>query len=79
MQDAVEGASQRLLEAVRSGNWERVPAEVDAYGAAVRADERKRAIDEALEALSSTFDRAGEDTSADALRDACLAAVDRLH
>jgi hypothetical protein len=80
MQDPVQGARQRLLDAVRSGNWERVPAEVDAYGAAVRSDERKRAIDQAVEALIAIFDQTRPSGAGDGeLRDRCLSAIDRLH
>jgi hypothetical protein len=80
MENNVQGARERLLEAVRSGNWERVPDEVDAYGAAVRADERKRAIDGAIEALRAVFDQStGSDAGSGDLRDRSVAAIDGLH
>lgn len=77
MPDGVEGARERLLEAVRSGDWARVPREADAYGAAVRADERRRVLDDVTQTLESVFD-ADPDGSGREWRDRCIAAVERL-
>jgi len=72
-----EAPRDRLLEAVRSGDWERVPREVDAYGAAVRADERRRALDDVGGALAELFESDGAGSGRE-WRDRCLAVVERL-
>lgn len=69
----VDGARARVLAAMREGKWDSVEAELTAYAAAVRAEERHRAIGEALDTLS---DCGGED-GIRPVRD-CLAAVERL-
>jgi len=77
MKNDLQAPRDRLLEAVRSGDWERVPREVTAYGAAVRADERQRALDDVVRALEELFesDRTG---SGREWRDRCLVAFERL-
>lgn len=69
----VEQARQRALEAMRSGKWDIVEAQLTAYAAAVRAEERHRAVGEALDALRDC----GGDEGATPVRD-CLAAIERL-
>lgn len=78
MNDGVQAARQRLLTVVRSGDWERVPAAADDYGAAVRADERQRALDDASDAVKRLFDSNAPDRSATQWRGECLAAIDAL-
>lgn len=78
MQDGVGAARERLLQTVRSGDWERVPNEADAYGAAVRADERRRVLDDVAEAITRLFEPDAESGSRQQWRDRCLAAVERL-
>ena len=73
MSFGVSDARRRVLEAMRTGKWDTVAAELTAYAAAVRAEERHRAIGEAIEALT---DCGGEDGAA-LVRD-CLDAVERL-
>jgi ABC-type phosphate/phosphonate transport system substrate-binding protein len=68
-----EGARARVIEAMRSGKWDTVEAQLTAYAAAVRAEERHRAIGEALEALKDC----GGDDGARPVRE-CMAAVERL-
>ena len=68
-----EGARARVIEAMRSGKWDIVDAQLTAYAAAVRAEERHRAIGEALEALTDC----GGDDGARLVRE-CLASVERL-
>jgi hypothetical protein len=75
----VQTARERLLQAVQSGDWERVPAEADAYAAAVRADERRRVVSEALDAVRAVFgDDPDPETAPAAWRDRCLTAVQGL-
>lgn len=75
----IQAARARLLEAVQSGNWERVPAEADAYAAAVRADERRRTVDEALDAIKAVFGTDGADQRPAAdWRSRSLAALERV-
>jgi hypothetical protein len=69
----VEGARARVLEAMRTGKWDIVEQQLTAYAAAVRAEERHRAIGEALEALKEC---GGDDGQAPVR--GCLAAVERL-
>jgi hypothetical protein len=69
----VDQARQRVMDAMRSGKWDVVETQLGAYAAAVRAEERHRAIGEALEALKDC----GGDEGARPVRD-CLAAVERL-
>ena len=69
----VDGARARVLEAVRTGKWEIVEQQLSAYAAAVRAEERHRAIGEALEALTDC----GGDDGERPVRE-CLAAIERL-
>ncbi len=73
MSFGVDGARQRVIEAMRSGKWDIVDAQLTAYAAAIRAEERHRAIGEALEALKDC----GGDDGERPVRD-CLAAVERL-
>jgi hypothetical protein len=69
----VGGARARVLAAMRTGKWDIVELELTAYAAAVRAEERHRAIGEALAALTDC----GGDDGDRPVRD-CLAAVERL-
>jgi hypothetical protein len=69
----VEQARQRVLSTMYAGNWEAVDAQLTAYGAAVRAEERARVVAEALAALR---DCAGDDSSKPVTD--CLGAVARL-
>ncbi len=73
MSHGVDEARRRILDAMKSGDWEVVEAQITAYGAAIRAEERSRAIGEALDALREC----GDDDGAAPVRD-CLAAVERL-
>jgi hypothetical protein len=80
VENDVQAARTRLLETVRSGDWERVPDQADAYAAAVRADERRRVVDDALEAIKAVFgDAPDPQRSAAGWRELCLEAIDRLH
>lgn len=69
----IEQARERVQEAMRTGKWETVDEQLTRYAAAVRAEERHRAIGEALDALREC---GGEDGQA-TVRD-CLPAVERL-
>lgn len=69
----LDRARERVIDAMHSGRWDSVDAQLTAYAAAVRADERYRALAEALTALQEC---GGEDGSR-AVRD-CLDAVRRL-
>jgi len=69
----VETARQRVLDAMYAGKWETVDAALLAYGAAVRADERYRALQDALDAVK---DCAGDDPPPAV--NACLNAVRQL-
>jgi hypothetical protein len=69
----VEQARARVLAAMKEGKWETVEAQLTAYAAAVRAEERNRAIGEALEALRDC----GGDEGDQPVRN-CIAAVERL-
>jgi hypothetical protein len=73
MDFGVEAARERVLATMRSGRWEQVEEQLTRYAAAVRAEERSRAIGEALEALRAC---GGEDGDTP-VRD-CLAAIERL-
>jgi hypothetical protein len=73
MDFGVETARERVLLAMRSGRWEQVEEQLTRYAAAVRAEERYRAIGEALEALRSC----GGETGETPVRD-CMAAIERL-
>lgn len=73
MSFGVEQARARVLEAMRSGKWDIVEAQLTAYAAAVRAEERHRAIGEALDALKDC----GGEEGATPVRD-CLGTVERL-
>jgi hypothetical protein len=77
MNNNLQTPRDRLLAAVRSGDWERVPGEVEAYGAAVRADERRRALDDVVRALEELFDSDGIGSGRE-WRQRCLAVVERL-
>lgn len=66
-------ARARAIEAMRSGKWDIVDQELTAFAAAVRAEERHRAIGEALDALRDC----GGDNGDRPVRD-CLDAVERL-
>lgn len=79
MDDGIQVARQRLLKTVRGGDWERVPDQADAFAAAVRADERRRVLDQAIEALKAIFeDDRIEDESLDQIGRRCLAALNQL-
>jgi|SRR5579884_889740 hypothetical protein len=69
----VDQARQRVVDAMYAGKWDEVDRELLAYGAAVRADERARAIADVLDALKDC----GGDDGTCSLSD-CLAAVRRL-
>ena len=69
----VDGARARVLEAMRTGKWDLVEAQLTAYAAAVRAEERHQAIGEALNVLTDC----GGDEGDAPVRD-CIAAVERL-
>jgi hypothetical protein len=69
----VDGARRRVIEAMRTGKWDDIEAQLTAYAAAVRADERHRAIGEALDALKDC----GSDDGERPVRE-CLPAVERL-
>lgn len=73
MDFGVQRAKQRVLDAMYAGNWQIVDEHLTAYGAAIRAEERYRAIGDALEAL----ERCGGEEGETPVRD-CLAAVERL-
>ncbi|MER3421342.1 MAG: hypothetical protein C4290_12840 [Chloroflexota bacterium] len=73
MDFGVETARERVLLAIRSGRWEQVEEQLTRYAAAVRAEERYRAIGEALEALRACGGESGETPVRD-----CLAAIERL-
>ena len=68
-----DGARQRVINAMRAGKWDIVEQQLTAYAAAVRAEERHRAIGEALDALKEC----GGDDGDVPLRD-CLDVVERL-
>lgn len=69
----VAGARERIIAAMRSGKWDIVDAELTAYAAAVRAEERYLAIGEALQTLKDC----GGDEGDTPVRD-CIGAVERL-
>ena len=69
----VEQARLRVLDAMRTGKWDVVEAHLTAYAAAVRAEERYRAIGEAIEALEGCGGEEGDTPVRD-----CLEAVERL-
>ncbi len=69
----LDQAHQRVLDAMHGGDWERVDAQLTAYAAAVRADERAQALAEALAAVQ---DCAQEDPGR--LASDCLDALRRL-
>ncbi len=69
----IDDARRRVLDAMKSGKWDIVEAQLTAYAAAVRAEERYRAIGEAIETLKDC----GGDEGATPVRD-CLDAVERL-
>lgn len=73
MDFGVSAARERVLKEMYAGNWEYVDDLLTRYAGAVRAEERYRAIGEALEALTEC---AGEDGDTPA-RD-CLPALERL-
>ena len=68
-----DGARRRVIDAMRSGKWDVVDLELNAYAAAVRAEERHRAIGEALDVLSECAGRDGDGLVRD-----CLPLVERL-
>ena len=69
-------ARARVIDAMHAGKWDIVDAQLTAYAAAVRADERYRAISDALVALQDIENRGDGDT-APSLTD-CVEAVRRL-
>ena len=69
----VAEARRRVLAAMRTGKWDVVEAHLTAYAAAVRAEERNRAIGEAIGALEECGGEDGERPVRD-----CLEAVERL-
>jgi hypothetical protein len=79
MDGGTDSARARLIDTVRTGNWERIPAEVDAYGAAVRADERRRAVDDAVEAIKKVFGEDNDERRAADWRTRCLAALEGVY
>jgi hypothetical protein len=79
MEDGVRPAYDRLLQTVRSGDWEQVPRQAEAYGGAVRADERQRVVADALAAVKQAFGPPEDLEQATAeLRARCLAALEQL-
>ena len=79
MEDGVRTAYDRLVQTVRSGDWEQVPRQAEAYGGAVRADERKRVVADATEAVERVFGPAEDlDERLVSLRARCLAALQEL-
>lgn len=73
MSFGIDQARQRALDAMQSGKWDVVEEQLTRYAAAVRAEERARAIGEALAALREC----GGDDGATPVRE-CLDAIDRL-
>jgi hypothetical protein len=69
----VDGARDRALAAMRAGKWDIVEEEMTRYAAAVRAEERHRAIGEALDALKEC----GGEEGRRPVRE-CIAAIERL-
>jgi len=68
----IDEARQRVIDAMHAGRWSVVDDNLTAYAAAVRADERHKAIDEAVQAVRDSADRDNA-TATD-----CLTAVQRL-
>ena len=71
-------ARDRLLAAVRGGDWQRVPQEAEAYAAAVRADERQRVLRDASEAIRQVFESVEDAQPTEDLKARCLTALDGL-
>lgn len=71
----VEQARQRVLDTMYAGNWQNVDAQLTAYGAALRAEEHARTLDEAIAALKDYAD--AHDDQRDAVQ-ACIQVVQRL-
>jgi hypothetical protein len=69
----VAQARQRVLDAMYAGNWQIVDEHLTAYAAAVRAEERHRAIGEALETLQACGGEEGDTPVRD-----CLPLIERL-
>jgi hypothetical protein len=69
----IDQARGRVIDAMHTGKWDSVDAQLTAYAAAVRADERYRALADALAALQ---DLGGGDTGPTLTQ--CLDAVRRL-
>jgi len=69
----VDGARERVLDAMREGKWDIVDQQLTAYAAAVRAQARHQAIGEALDALREC----GGDDGDTPVRN-CIAAVEQL-
>ncbi len=69
----IDQARARVIEAMHAGNWDSVDAQLTTYGAAVRADERFRALADALAALQDCGGQDGGRSVSD-----CLDAVRRL-
>lgn len=71
----VDQARQRVIETMYAGNWPNVDAQLTAYGAAVRAEERQQSLTDALSALKDYAD--AHDDQRDAVQ-ACIQVVQRL-
>ena len=69
----VDQAQLRVRDAFYSGKWDLVDNALLAYGAAVRADERYRALEDAIAALQDCGRSDGTCSASD-----CVAAVRRL-
>ncbi len=69
----IDQARGRVTEAMHAGKWDQVDAQLTAFAAAVRADERHRAIADALAALE---DCGGDDGARPV--SGCMDAVRRL-
>ena len=69
----VDQARARVITAMRAGKWDIVDEQLTAFAAAVRADERHRAIGEALDTLKDCGGDDGERPVGE-----CLQAVERL-
>jgi hypothetical protein len=69
----VEGARDRVLNAMRQGKWDIVDEQLTAFAAAIRAETRHQAIGEAIDALRDCGGDAGDTPVRD-----CIGAIERL-
>ncbi len=75
MDFGLDQARARVLDAMHTGKWDIVDVYLTRYAAAVRAEERYRAIGEAMEALRAL---GNDDGDAQVPLPACITAVERL-